>query len=62
MRSTGSPRPLRMMIPTFVSFRIERASVSPSSPGSIRSRITRSTGDCAMTRRIPAPSCAVETR
>ena len=30
-------------------------------PGSIRSKITRSTGDCAIILRIPAPSCAVET-
>jgi hypothetical protein len=62
MRSTTSTRPVNMMILTREFSRSQRARVSPSSPGSIKSRMIRSTGDCAMSRRISAPSCAIETR
>ena len=60
MRSTVSPRPVRMMIPIPDSLRSERARVRPSSPGSIRSRMTRST--CALRDHAPHPGAVMRGR
>src|SRR5438067_792207 len=62
MRSTSSPRAVSMMIGTCERLRSWRQSVSPSSPGSIRSSTSRSTCERSMTRRISFPSATAVVR
>src|SRR5580692_1169607 len=61
MRSTSSPRAVSMMIGTWDSARTLRHRLRPSSPGSITSRIRRSTRWSAIARTISRPSIATVT-
>src|SRR6266852_1474910 len=61
MRSTSSPRAVSMMIGICDSARTLRHRLRPSSPGSITSRIRRSTRWSVMARTISRPSVAVVT-
>src|SRR5580698_9851048 len=61
MRSTSSPRAVSMMIGTCDSARTLRHRLRPSSPGSITSRMRRSTRWSANARTISRPSIATVT-
>src|ERR1700730_1136806 len=61
MRSTSSPRAVSMMIGICDSARTLRHRLRPSSPGSITSRIRRSTRWSVIARTISRPSFAVVT-
>src|ERR1700743_2854602 len=61
MRSTSSPRAVSMMIGTCDSARTLRHRLRPSSPGSMTSRINRSTRWSAIARAISRPSVAAAT-
>src|SRR5258708_18327824 len=61
MRSASALRPVRMMIGRSRDSRMRRAIDRPSSSGSLRSRITRSTISAPSTLSISAPVSAMET-
>ena len=61
MRSTSSPRAVSMMIGVCDVARTLRHRLRPSSPGSMTSRISRSTRWSVMARAISRPSLAVVT-
>ena len=58
MRSTASPLPVIMIMGTLRAARSSRATFSPSSPPSFRSRVTRLTGAASSSAMAWRPSAA----
>ena len=62
MRSVSSPFAVSMMTGTLPRARSVRHSTKPSSPGSITSRMTRSTRAASNAFHMPLPSATAVTR